>query len=155
MLHRVPCYVNTVLTVNVFGPSLKATCNKTSIAHLHVAHVRLWYKGFSYCELLPPNTFAVKTKEAWIWVEWIPLKILAIEYRSVTQVEKVMFMCSIHHMMCFFNCIGRTVGILRYSLRARSNKTAAASFTQACFWHSENPISKGQNISWTSSFFLK
>lgn len=75
-------------------------------------------------------------------MEWITLEILAIIYRSITQEEKVMFICSMNHLMCRFNCTGRPVGTLRHSLRARSNKTAVTSFTQAHFWHSQNLISK-------------
>lgn len=91
---------------------------------------------------MPLHPFANVTKEGLTWVEWITLEILAVIYRSITQVEKVVFICSMNHLICQFNCTGRLVGTLRHSLRARSNKTAAASFTQAHFWHSQNLISK-------------
>ena len=40
---------------------------------------------------LSPNTFAMVTKEGLTWVEWIAPAILAVMFRSITQVEKVMF----------------------------------------------------------------
>lgn len=104
---------------------------------------------------LSRNTFANVTKEGLTWVEWITREIMAVIYRSITEAEKVMFICSMNHLMCRFNCTGGPVGILRHILRARSNKTAATSFTQSHFWHSQNPISKGQNTSSASLSFPK
>lgn len=116
---------------------------------------------FSIHFQLSPNTFVIVTKEGLTWVEWITPGILAVIFCRITEVEKVMFICSMNHLVCLFNCTGRSVGILRYSLRARSNRTESTSFTQAHFWHSKIQYQsnvqalKGQNASSTSLFFPK
>lgn len=60
------------------------------------------------------SAFPIVPMEALSWVESIALEILEKKiYRSITQVEKVMFTCSMNHLMCRFNCSGRPVGMLK------------------------------------------
>lgn len=53
------------------------------------------------------------------WAEWIRPVIPAVKGGSITQVEKVMFICSVNHLLCQFDCTGRPVGILKHSLEGR------------------------------------
>lgn len=67
----------------------------------------------------PSSLHYNEKKEGLTWVEWIRRENLAVTGGGITQVEKVMFICTVNHLMCQFNCTGRPVGILRHSLEGK------------------------------------
>lgn len=60
-----------------------------------------------------------KKRAGLTWVEWIRREKLAARGRGITQVEKVMFMHAVNHLVCRFNCTVIPGGSLGHSLEGK------------------------------------